>query len=51
MVTKRQHIATKMKIVCSSTDDALSLLRSGVLQMAVAIYLSIAFSNQFERLQ
>ena len=28
-----------------------SLLRSGVLQMAVAIHLSIAFSNKFETLQ
>ena len=32
-------------------DDALSVLRSGVLQMAMAIHLSIAISNQIERLK
>ena len=34
-----------------STDDALSVLQIGVLQMALAIHLSIAFSNEFERLK
>ena len=38
-------------MLCSSPDDALSVLRSGVLQMAMAIHLSIAISNQIERLK
>ena len=38
-------------MLCSSPDDALSVLWSGVLQMAMAILLSIAFSNQIERLK
>ena len=37
-------------MLCSSPDDALSVLQSGVLQMAMAIHLSIAISNQIERL-
>ena len=39
----------KNSMLCSSPDDALSVLRSGVLQMAMAIHLSIAISNQIER--
>ena len=38
----------KNSMLCCSLDEALSVLRSGVLQMAVAIHLSIAFSNKFE---
>ena len=41
----------KNSMLCSSPDDALSVLRSGVLQMAMAIHLSIAFSNPIERLK
>ena len=41
----------KNSMLCSSPDDALSVLQSGVLQMAMAIHLSIAFSNQIERLK
>ena len=37
--------------VMFSPDDALSVLQSGVLQMAMAIHLSIAFSNLIERLK
>ena len=32
-------------MLCSSPDDALSVLRSGVLQMALAIYLPIAYQQ------
>ena len=39
----------KNSMLCSSPDDALFVLQSGVLQMAMAIHLSIAFSNQIER--
>ena len=35
----------KNSMLGSSTDDALFVLQSGVLLMAMAIHLSIAFSN------